>query len=135
MLSIHSLNSFWVCNNTTNDTRKSNKTVPNVNLYTSDRCKMHERLPAEYYPVSAQFTKLPNKIIEHDTDSIMYSSKNPVQCASFCVNNAGFICNSFDYCVSDQTCHLSRLHTTDGTAMASSPTCDHFSSSFIFIIS
>jgi len=96
---------------------------------------MRERLPAEYYPVSAQFTKLPNKIIEHDTDSIMYSSKNPVQCASFCVNNAGFICNSFDYCVSDQTCHLSRLHTTDGTAMASSPTCDHFSSSFIFIIS
>ncbi|XP_052778021.1 uncharacterized protein LOC128215372 [Mya arenaria] len=77
--------------------------------------------------VSSQFTKVPGKTVEYDTDTILYASKNPIQCASFCENNVGFVCNSFDYCANDQSCHLSPLHTDDGTPMSSTPSCDHFS--------
>ncbi|WAR24488.1 hypothetical protein MAR_038157 [Mya arenaria] len=73
------------------------------------------------------FTKVPGKTVEYDTDTILYASKNPIQCASFCENNVGFVCNSFDYCANDQSCHLSPLHTDDGTPMSSTPSCDHFS--------
>ena len=69
-------------------------------------------------------------MFEHESSSISYSSKGPIQCASYCVNTGGFACNSFDYCDVDKSCHLSKLHTEDGPTMSSSAVCDHYSSKF-----
>ena len=69
--------------------------------------------------------------MEKIEDSDVYHVPLPMQCADFCVNNQGFICNSFDFCSNDQTCRLSKQHLGNGTAvLTSSQSCDHFSSKY-----
>ncbi|XP_052264770.1 uncharacterized protein LOC127867551 isoform X5 [Dreissena polymorpha] len=77
--------------------------------------------------LAAQFTVQPGRYIEINTGSIIYNSASPLQCASYCVNDAEFVCNSFDFCTNDQSCHLSPTHTDSGTTMSPTPSCYHYS--------
>ncbi|KAH3867422.1 hypothetical protein DPMN_030549 [Dreissena polymorpha] len=93
-----------------------------------DRTPANQGKCCYYSHVSAQFTVQPGRYIEINTGSIIYNSASPLQCASYCVNDAEFVCNSFDFCTNDQSCHLSPTHTDSGTTMSPTPSCYHYSS-------
>ena len=67
-------------------------------------------------------------MIEKHDDAIIYNVTFPMECATFCVNEQRFICNSFDFCSNE--CRLSRAHIGDGSTVVDSKTCDHFSSKY-----
>ncbi|KAL4235610.1 hypothetical protein ACF0H5_004006 [Mactra antiquata] len=75
----------------------------------------------------AQFTKIQGKTMEYTDDATLLNSTGSDDCASFCINSPGFICNSFDYCTNDKTCRISSKHVSDGSLLQNTPTCDHYS--------
>lgn len=70
-------------------------------------------------------------MVERESERIIYSAVGPLQCATYCVDNDAFICNSFDYCANDRSCHINRDHAETGHRMVASPNCDHFSSKHV----
>ncbi|KAL3868291.1 hypothetical protein ACJMK2_041117 [Sinanodonta woodiana] len=80
-------------------------------------------------PPTAQFTYTPKRVVEKVEDTVVYNISFPWDCAQICVNDVNnYTCNSFDFCSADSTCHLSKLHIPDGSALlVNSTVCDHFS--------
>ncbi|XP_045160097.2 uncharacterized protein LOC123525262 isoform X2 [Mercenaria mercenaria] len=101
--------------------------ISNINLDYDDANVFVSATLLDKTAYSAQFTKIEGKKMETRDDQIIYKTSSSVKCASYCVNNPSFICNSFDVCSDDTTCHLSKRHTDDGVVINTVKTCDHYS--------
>ncbi|XP_060602473.1 uncharacterized protein LOC132755602 [Ruditapes philippinarum] len=101
--------------------------ISNINIDYDDANLFVSATLLDKTAYSAQFTKIVGKAMERRDDQIIYNTSSPVKCASDCVNNPSFICNSFDVCSDDSSCHLSKMHSDDGVVLNTVKTCDHYS--------
>ena len=70
-----------------------------------------------YVSFSVDFTLIPGKVLPYSSDAVYQRISSPTECANICLSQTKSPCNSFDYCVSSQTCFLSVRHVQDGTIL------------------
>lgn len=82
---------------------------------------------------TSDFMKIPGQTIRPTNEEATHGVTSAEICASLCLNETQFICQSFDYCSASQNCYLSRYHFYGASPsdVQSSSSCDHYSRNYV----